>query len=186
MLTGDVYLPPITFDHDELEALTLGLAYVEQVGDPKLAAAARAARGKTELVWSRRVGILLGDREIRSSQRPERRAPAFGAVLRGALRTRHLVRFHYRDTEGRRTERDVRPLALIAYSEGWLLGAWCVGRQDFRTFRLDRMADVSVSDAFQDETGRDLSAYLGRPSRSLPAANAEVREQFGPSPDDRT
>ena len=34
MLRGDIHLPPIAFDHDELEALALGLAYVEQVGDP--------------------------------------------------------------------------------------------------------------------------------------------------------
>lgn len=33
MLRGAVDLPPLVFDHDQLEALALGLAYVEQVGD---------------------------------------------------------------------------------------------------------------------------------------------------------
>jgi predicted DNA-binding transcriptional regulator YafY len=167
MLRGDIHLPPIAFDHDELEALTLGLAYVEAVGDPDLAAAARAARGKADIVW-RRDAALMKDRPIRASQRPERRSPTFGAAIRSALRTRRVLRFSYSDAQGRRTRREVRPLALIAFSEGWLLGGWCVGREDFRTFRLDRMAELCVAEVFQDDTGRDLSAYLRRPSRPYP------------------
>jgi predicted DNA-binding transcriptional regulator YafY len=162
MLRGDIHLPPIAFDHDELEALALGLAYVEQVGDPALAAAARAARGKVDLAWNARNSTLLSARPLRSSQRPERRSPAIGAALRGALRVRREIRFGYVDAEGRPTTRWVRPLALIAFSEGWLLGAWCLGREDFRTFRLDRMSELEVCEAFVDEAGRDLAAYLNQ------------------------
>ncbi len=162
MLRGDVHLPPITFDHDELEALALGLAYVEQVGDPLLAAAARAARGKVDMAWNTPNSTLLSARPLRSSQRPERRSPAIGAALRGALRARRMTRFNYLDAEGRRSARSVRPLALIAFSEGWLLASWCLDRADFRTFRLDRMSAVEVADAFVDEPGRDLAAYLDR------------------------
>jgi predicted DNA-binding transcriptional regulator YafY len=67
----------------------------------------------------------------------------------------------------------VRPLALTAYSEGWLLGGWCLTRRDFRTFRLDRMSGLSVAEPFDDEPGRDLAAYLSRPSR--PAMEPEIR-----------
>ena len=173
MLRGEIHLRPIAFDHDELEALALGLAYVEQVGDPKLAAAARAARGKADLVWNTANVGLTDARPIRSSQRPGHRSPVFGATLRAAIRARRMVRLHYGDAEGRSTQRDVRPLALTAYSEGWLLGGWCHTRQDFRTFRLDRMDGLSVAEPFDDEPGRDLAAYLSRPSRA--AAEPEAR-----------
>ena len=166
MLRGDIHLPPIAFDHDALEALALGLAYVEQVGDPKLAAAARAARGKADLVWNSADVSLVDARPIRSSQRPGHRSPVFGATLRAALRAKRIVRFHYDDAKGRPTQRDVRPLALTAYSEGWLFGGWCLTRRDFRTFRLDRMSALSVTEPFDDEPGRDLAAYLSRPSRA--------------------
>ncbi len=162
MLRGDIHLPPIAFDHDELEALALGLAYVEQVGDPLLAAAARAARGKVDLAWNAPNSILLSARPLRSSQRPERRSPAIGAALRGALRARRLTRFDYVDLAGQKTTRSVRPLALIAFSEGWLLGSWCLSRQDFRTFRLDRMSALEVAEPFVDEPGQDLDTYLNR------------------------
>ena len=167
MLRSEIYLPPIAFDHDELEALSLGLAYVGEVGDPNLAAAARSARGKVDVVWKKSGASLLADRPLRASQRAERRSPPFGTVLRSALRTRRIVQFSYSDAEGRRSRRAVRPLALIAYSEGWLLGSWCANRLDFRTFRLDRMSDVLVMEPFVDEPGRNLSAYLARPSRPL-------------------
>jgi len=168
MLRGRADLPPIAFGHDELEAMALGLAYVEQVGDPELAAAARAARGKIDLAWVSEPIAAPSARAIRSSQRPERRSPGFGAALRGALRARRAVAFDYVNAHGEPTRRSVRPLALIAFSEGWLLAAWCDLRRDFRAFRLDRVRDLTVGEAFIDEPGRDLSAYLGRPPRPLP------------------
>ncbi|GGC66909.1 helix-turn-helix transcriptional regulator [Chelatococcus reniformis] len=170
LLRGPVDLPPLTFDHDQLEALALGLAYVAQVGDPALSAAARAAQAKIDAVWTGRSTPGGEDRRLRASQRPERRAPAFAAALRGALRARKLVAFRYTDADGKRTEREVRPLALTAFSEGWLLIAWCGLRHDFRAFRLDRVAEpVVLEAAFTDEPGRDLASYLEQFAASLDA-----------------
>ena len=175
MLRGRVDLPPIAFGHDELEALALGLAYVEQVGDAELASAARAARGKIDLAWSAEPVAAPSKRPIRSSQRPERRSPGFGSVLRAALRSRRTVGFTYTDGDRRRTDRSVRPLALIAFSEGWLLASWCAMRGDFRAFRLDRMADLTVGETFEDEPGRDLTTYLGRgPGRDRTPLDVEA------------
>jgi predicted DNA-binding transcriptional regulator YafY len=168
MLRGDLSLPPIAFDHDEIEALALGLAYVAQVGDPELAAAARSARGKADMAWAGTAVGLMASRPIRASQRPERRSPVFGSLLRAAIRDHHGVQFTYADEVGRETRRSVRPLALIAFSEGWLLGAWCEERRDFRTFRLDRMRDLELGPAFSTEADKDLGAFLNRPGRPLP------------------
>lgn len=161
MLRAPVELPPLAFDHDELEALALGLAYAQAVGDPELAAAARSARAKVDHAWTGRPGPAPSARPIRSHQRPERRAPAFAALLRAAIRARRTVSFLYRDGEGRESERCVRPLALTAFSDGWLLIGWCPSRADFRVFRLDRLlGDVRAVESFADEPGRTLADYL--------------------------
>jgi len=162
MLRGPVDLPAITFGHDELDALSLGLAYVEQVGDLDLAAAARAVRGKIDLAWAGAAGPVPSARPIRSSQRPERRSPRFASALRAAVRSRRTIGFAYVDADGRQSRRSIRPLALIAFSNGWLVAGWCDLRSDFRAFRLDRMGDLSVGQAFDEEPGRDLEAYLHR------------------------
>jgi predicted DNA-binding transcriptional regulator YafY len=161
MLRGDVHLRPLAFTHDQLEALALGLAYVEQVGDPALSAAARDARAKIDAVWSGQPTPPPSQRQLRAGQRPDRRAPPFAALIRGALRSRRMVAFAYCDAQGRPSRRCVGPLALTVYSEGWLLIAWCPDRADFRVFRLDRMQDVALSDmVFADRPGRDLNTYL--------------------------
>jgi predicted DNA-binding transcriptional regulator YafY len=161
MLTAPAELPPLTFDHDQLEALALGLAYVEQVGDPPLAAAARTARGKIDAAWTGGTIPGPGDSHMRAAQRAEHRAPAFAASFRGAIRDHRLVAFRYRDATGKTSRRKVRPLALNAFSLGWLLIAWCTTRRDFRVFRLDRMSSARVLDEpFPEEPGRDLAAFM--------------------------
>lgn len=160
-LRAPVNLPPLTFDHDELEALALGLAYVAQVGDPALAAAARAARAKIDAVWDGQAMAGVSVRRIRSHQLPERRAPVFTQRIREALRQRRSLEFSYEDGAGQRSVRKVQPLALTAFSAGWLLIAWCLTRQDFRVFRVDRMGrQVSLGEVFTEEAGRDLATYL--------------------------
>jgi predicted DNA-binding transcriptional regulator YafY len=162
ILRGPINLPAMTFDHDQLEALALGLAYVVEVGDPALAAAARAARAKIDATWTGPT-LAVSDRQLRAHQRPERKAPAFAASLRRALRGRRLVAFRYRGEEEHESERVVRPLALTAFSEGWFLVAWCNLRDNFRIFRLNRMTQGAVLDeTFQDEQGKDLPAFLAQ------------------------
>jgi predicted DNA-binding transcriptional regulator YafY len=160
IVRGKLDLPPLTFGHDELEALALGLSYVEQVGDKALAAAARAAHAKIEMAW---VGIAPSgalNRPLRASQRPERRLPKSGELLRTSIRLRREVAFRYEDREGAKSSRRVRPLALWAFSEGWLLVAWCTARRDFRVFRVDRMQNVRAGAAFDDDKTKSFAEYL--------------------------
>jgi predicted DNA-binding transcriptional regulator YafY len=161
MLRGEITLPPLVFNHDQLEALALGLAYVERVGDPDLAMAAREARAKVDAAWVGQPTPPPSKRRLRAWQPSELRAPAFASLLRAALRARTMVTFAYRDAQQALTQRRVRPLALTVFSNGWLLISWCPDRADFRVFRLDRMKHVSFANTnFADEPGRDLEAYL--------------------------
>jgi predicted DNA-binding transcriptional regulator YafY len=83
--------------------------------------------------------------------------------LRRALRRRLKVHFHYRDSEERATARAVRPLALFFYGPVWVLAAWCELRQDFRSFRLDRMSELDVLDErFGPERGKTIQDFLRR------------------------
>lgn len=171
MLRGPVDLPALIFDHDQLDAIALGLAYVAEVGDQELAAAARAARAKIDTAWTGLGTPGVVDRRLRSRQKPERRAPAFAAALRGALRARRVVHFDYRDAEDRPSTRRVRPLALAAAPETWLMIAWCELRQDFRVFRLDRMRNpVVLDEVFIEEAGRDLATFLATRGAPAPVA----------------
>ena len=57
--------------------------------------------------------------------------------------------------------RTVRPLALAFWGRTWSLTAWCELRKDFRSFRLDRIKGLLVTDElFADEPGKTLPDFL--------------------------
>lgn len=127
-------LPPVTFTHDQVEALALGLAYAERAGDAHLAMAAREARAKLQAAMPRAEDRALADAPFFSLHR---RMPPEARLLRKAIRQRLVVRLAYRDGADGVTDRQVRPLAIWAFAEGWIVTGWCELRADFRTFRVD-------------------------------------------------
>ena len=57
----------------------------------------------------------------------------------------------------------MRPLAFLFYGAVWLMLAWCELRQDFRSFRLDRMSGIEIgTDRFKPERGKTLPDYMRR------------------------
>ena len=63
--------------------------------------------------------------------------------------------------------RAVRPLALQFWGQVWTLAAWCELREDFRTFRVDRVERLEVTETrFEREAGRALEDYLARITRA--------------------
>jgi predicted DNA-binding transcriptional regulator YafY len=167
ILRERVDLPPLSLTPDEVEALRLGAALVARGADPSLAHAAEMLRAKVESV--------LPDR-LRQTPAPHGpfiftgRETADSAIhlppLRRALRERLRVRLVYRDAAGADSKRQVRPLQLEFWGRVWTLAAWCESRSDFRTFRLDRIEALTLTDqTFPIEPGKDLTDYLARLDR---------------------
>ena len=66
-------------------------------------------------------------------------------VIRSALSTGHCVSFIYQNSTGERSTRSVDPLRLDLVGETWYLRGWSHEREALRTFRLDRISELSVS-----------------------------------------
>ena len=146
-------LAPVTFSLEQAEAVAVALSYLIELDDPDLSDAAWAA--------SERIGAVLpeGWREDRAMAGPP--GEDWEPALREAVRNRRAVRLDYEDAAFARTRRVVEPLILTEVSGGLILGAFCRLRQDFRDFRLDRMAQATVLDeTVAPAPGRDLDAYL--------------------------
>ena len=157
-------LPPLMFDEHELEALILGARIVEAWTDAKLAEAAGNVIAKVEAVVPERLRQHMADTALLAPTRHSAEPIAVDpSELRRALRRRLKVHFCYRDGEERQSARTVRPLALSFYGPVWLLAAWCELRQDFRSFRLDRISELDVLDErFPPERGKTLQDFLKR------------------------
>ncbi|MDO9455830.1 YafY family protein [Nocardioides sp.] len=138
-------LPPLLLDDDEAiatavslrmaaggtvagagEAALRTLAKLDQVMPPRLGAEVRALHGATDT-------LVGGGPEVEGEV-----LMTLARACRDAVR----LRFRYAARDGRATERTVEPVRMVATARRWYLMAFDVDRDDWRTFRLDRMSDV--------------------------------------------
>lgn len=153
-------LPNMTFTHDQVDALAIGLSFVERTGDPALASAAHEVRAMIQAGMPDPDKRKLADAPYFSLQ-IKHSAPPTVSLIREAIRMQLVVEIRYEDADGKPTERSVRPLVIWNMTDGWMFSAWCEMRQAFRTFRFDRIVKLSVtSTVFEDDETRGLRAFL--------------------------
>lgn len=155
-------VPPLMFDGAELQALVFGVRVAQVYGDPDMAAAADRVLAKVDAVLPERLrGELESDRlVVPPATLPPGAAELLGDV-REAINQRRRLFLDYSDADGNSTERIVWPLSLLYWGRTWTLGAWCELRQNFRSFRVDRIASSkTLASHFPDEAGKRLQDYF--------------------------
>jgi predicted DNA-binding transcriptional regulator YafY len=140
-------LPPLMFTPDELEAVMLGLRWVARRGDTDLSRAAQDTVAKIGAVLPERLRPFLYDAALLVPPHfrlAEDRVDV--ALLRAAIREGRKAEIRYRSEDGRENLRVIWPIAVAYFDAQRLIVAWCELRQDFRTFRTDRMLSMIVRD----------------------------------------
>jgi len=148
LMRGGYQLPPLMFDADELATLALGSRMVQGWSDPELGRAAERALLKIEAVLPPALKQRMDEQALLV---PDFHVPPRMIIplslLRRAIGNTRKVEFDYTRADGAPSRRTVWPLGLFFWGETWTLGAWCELRGEYRSFRLDRMADLAVLDA---------------------------------------
>lgn len=116
-------LPNVTFTLEPLDALTVALAFVESLDDPNLAMPrARCAPSCTPSCPPRRIPDWADAPYFALPHRTGARDHA--RVLRAAIRQRRLITLSHRDAHGAASTRQIRPLAIWTFAEGWMVSDW--------------------------------------------------------------
>ena len=165
-------LPPMMFTQDEAKALVASVRMAQVWLDPAMSQGAQDALGKILSVLPAQARVAA---EALAVYAPPGGLPATAQrtlqTLREAVHERRKIFINYRDVADKASERTLRPLGCFYWGKVWTLAAWCEQRNDFRSFRVDRVIYVRrLDEQFRDEPGRTL-ADLAR----LNEANA--REQ---------
>jgi len=158
-------LPPLMFTPEELTALVLGARLVKAWGGAENVAAANSALARIEAVLPAELAARLDAIALY--------APGFMMTmsqrklldaLHKACLSRTVLAFRSTrlgEDESRGEHRTVRPLALTFWSGVWTLAAWCETRNDFRTFRIDRIAEfVAMERTFTQKRGERLEDLM--------------------------
>jgi predicted DNA-binding transcriptional regulator YafY len=169
-------LPPLMFTPEEITALVFGARLVKAWGPASLDEAATSALARIEAVLPPELSGMFTSIVLY--------APGFGMPpalrhlldrLHNACRSRNALSFAYTRLDGEHSHRSARPLALACWTGVWTLLAWCELRNDFRTFRVDRLADVAVLDrTFEQRRGQRLEDFM----RKVRQATAEERVRY--------
>lgn len=181
-LREDATLPPLGFDDEEIEALVLGLREVGQIGDPSLADAAKRALAKLKARLPPKQAHRLEHAVLSARRFHVRPEPGVDPrALRQAAWDEVSIRFDYEDKEGAATSREVDPLGITALDNVVCLLAFCHLRRDYRSFRLDRMRNLEVSEnSFRPRRVPMLRAFIER-IRNDAFASANTRKTLNTS-----
>jgi predicted DNA-binding transcriptional regulator YafY len=129
------------------EAALRTLAKLDQVMPPRLRSEVRAIHEATQTLDQGQI-MVDGDALLR---------------LARAVRDTVRVRFAYEARDGTPSDRTIEPVGLVATGRRWYLMAFDVDRDDWRTFRLDRMSAVEATTwRFRAREHEDPAAYVQR------------------------
>jgi predicted DNA-binding transcriptional regulator YafY len=155
-------MPPLLVDDDEAMAIAVGLRTAARASVTGIDEAAVRALVKLEQVLPshlRRRVSALGAATVTPPVVGPTVDPQHLTVIAAACRDSESLRFQYRSRAGIDSRREVEPHTLVNHGRRWYLVAWDRGREDWRTFRVDRLA-------------RPASTGVGFAPRRLPAKDA--------------
>ncbi len=159
------HLPFVSIRRTEWAAFLVARYALEALGDTPDAALLRGLveRLSVQLPPEVQVHPDTLSRTIQIDRGTRPRHPArYLEPLRAAAEAQQVVTLHYRgNNRGEETRREVEPFRLLYRDGYWYLIAYCRLRRELRSFRIDRIRSIQVSDEiFLIDPETDLDAYL--------------------------
>jgi len=171
LLSTESTIAPLMFTESEVEALMLGARLIKAWGDDGMVASADSALTKIRSVIPEKLMHDLNHRttpflvpEIGRAEKVK-----FGDHIRKAIAQQCTVSIEYTDAKDSLSQRELEPLGLLFWGATWTLVAWCRLRDDYRTFRLDRIETLTITDHPFQTTSHSLKQYIAKYS-----ANADT------------
>jgi predicted DNA-binding transcriptional regulator YafY len=161
-------LPPLLLDDDEAVAVAVGLRTAANGTVTGIQETSVRALAKLEQVLPSRLRHRVNALHTATVQLPVSGPtvdPEVLTAIAGACRDRQRLRFDYRDHGGAAGVRTVEPHRLVHDRGRWYLVAWDVDRQEWRTFRADRVRPRTPTGprfAPRDPPDGDVATYLLR------------------------
>ncbi len=161
-------LPPLLLDEEEAVAVAVGLRTAASVGVAGIEETSVRAMTKLEQVLPsrlRRRVNAVGSATVAYPGTGPAIDPDTLALIAGAARDHERLLFKYRTHDGEVSRRTVEPHRLVHTGRRWYLVAFDAGRDDWRTFRVDRIEPKPSIDrrfAPRDPPAKDIAAYVSR------------------------
>src|SRR5919198_3093038 len=167
-LRAGTAMPPLLLDDEEAIAIAVGLRTAARASVTGIEETAVRALVKLEQVLPkhlRRRVRALGSATISPPVGGPTVDPQHLTLIAAACRDGECLRFAYRSRDGTDSRREVEPHSLVNLGRRWYLVAWDRQREDWRTFRIDRLSRPAGNGArFQPRKlpAKDAATYVQR------------------------
>jgi predicted DNA-binding transcriptional regulator YafY len=166
-------LPPLMLGDEEAVAVVLGLLATRGSAADGSPDAVDGALAKINRVLPATLRRQVEALEETLAFTATRSAPADAAavlLLADAIRRRRRLQIAYRTFAGDESERELSPHGLVVHRGRWYLAAHDHGRDDLRTFRVDRILRTELGDAsaIPPPDGFDPVEHVTRSLASVP------------------
>ncbi|SED18733.1 Predicted DNA-binding transcriptional regulator YafY, contains an HTH and WYL domains [Streptomyces sp. TLI_105] len=177
-LVAGTAMPPLLLDDEEAVAIAVGLRAgaghaIEGVEEASVRALAKLEqvlpsrlRHRVSVLQNATIPLTRGDGATVTT--------ATLTTLAGTVTGHERLRFGYRAGDGTETKRLVEPYRLVSTGRRWYLVAYDLGREDWRTFRVDRVSEPLATGARfapRELPSGDAATYM---ARSMARAQGEV------------
>jgi predicted DNA-binding transcriptional regulator YafY len=186
-LRAGTAMPPLLLDDDEAIAIAVGLRTAARASVTGIEETAVRALVKLEQVLPpqlRRRVQALGSATSTLPVSGPTVDPQQLTLIAAACRDSECLRFGYRRRDGTGSRRDVEPHSLINHGRRWYLVAWDRGREDWRTFRIDRLTGPTATGVrFAPRTlpAKDAAAYVEQSITAAPSRYEAVVTLHAPA-----
>lgn len=164
-------LPPLQLDDDEAIAVVISLRSATSHTVIGLAEASVSALAKLDQVLPARLRertAALAQATVPLTGPAPAIDPAMLTALAAACRRHQRVRISYRDFGGTESVRLIEPYRLVAGGYRWYLVAFDAGRDDWRTFRVDRISELEVTGRFAPRNPPNPASFVGTAITTAP------------------
>jgi predicted DNA-binding transcriptional regulator YafY len=174
MLVAGFKLPPMMFTNDEAVALSVGMVAARGLGLADAAPAVASVQAKLSRVMpdglKRHVNAIA--ETVKVDLHASSTAPGSNAALMAlttAAQAQQRVSMNYDSAQGSHTERQFDPYGLVYRAGVWYAVGMCHLRNGLRSFRLDRMGEVTLLDRhFRRPANFDALDQLVQSIASMP------------------
>jgi predicted DNA-binding transcriptional regulator YafY len=167
-LQAGAAMPPLLLDEDEAIAIAVGLRTAARASVTGIEETSIRALVKLEQVLPthlRRRVAALGSATIAAPATGPTVEPQHLTTIAAACRDFECLRFDYRSRDGTASRREVEPHSLVNLGRRWYLVGWDRRREDWRTFRVDRLSRPAGAGArftARGLPGKDAAAFVER------------------------
>ncbi|PKN94057.1 MAG: transcriptional regulator [Chloroflexi bacterium HGW-Chloroflexi-6] len=168
-------LPPLVFTPEEAVAVSLGTSLVGEMWGTLYHESAEGALAKLEnvlpdeqrqeIAWARRALVATGMNRADI----QALAPSLEKLRRAVRENRRVSMIYHSGSNPHGEQRDLDPYALVHRSGWWYVVGYCHRRSALRTFRVDRIAGLSLTDQiFPAPVDFNIHSYMAQEWQDAP------------------